>query len=113
GCTFHPGAACYPSIRVMPKQSLNKPAPAQRSRRLTLPVLSHTMPHVTVLYFAKVREGAPPPMKSPIRFLGSATLLLLGVNLGFAQQPPQLASDKTAEKPKEEKKPPTPEEKIV
>jgi len=52
-------------------------------------------------------------MKCPIRFLGSATLLLLGVNLGFAQQPPQPASDKAAEKPKEEKKPPAPEEKIV
>ena len=52
-------------------------------------------------------------MKSPIRFLGSATLLLLGANLGFAQQPTQPAPDKAAEKPKEEKKPPTPEEKIV
>ena len=50
-------------------------------------------------------------MKSPIRFLSSAVLLLFGVNLCFAQQPPQPAPEKPAEKSKEEKKPP--EEKIV
>src|SRR6184192_2099143 len=46
-------------------------------------------------------------------FLCSVALLLLGANLGFAQQqqPPQ--PEKPAEKPKEEKKPPVPEEKIV
>src|SRR5213082_3580908 len=46
-------------------------------------------------------------------FLCSVALLLLGANLGFAQQqqPPQ--PEKPAEKPKEEKKPPAPEEKIV
>ncbi len=52
-------------------------------------------------------------MKPPIRFLGTATLFFLGMNLGFAQQPPQPTPEKTAEKPKEEKKPPAPEEKIV
>src|SRR2546421_12351875 len=46
-------------------------------------------------------------------FLCSVALLLLGANLGFAQQqqPPQ--PEKPAEKPKEEKKTPAPEEKIV
>ncbi len=52
-------------------------------------------------------------MKSPIRFLSSAVLLLFGVNAGFAQQSPQSAPEKAAEKPKEEKKPPVPEEKII
>ncbi len=54
-------------------------------------------------------------MKSPIRFLSFALLLLPGASLCFAQQPPQPAPEKPAEKPaeksKEEKKPP--EEKIV
>jgi carboxypeptidase C (cathepsin A) len=48
-----------------------------------------------------------------MRALSSAVLVLFGVNLCFAQQPPQSASEKTAEKPKEEKKPPVPEEKII
>src|SRR5713226_5494702 len=52
-------------------------------------------------------------MKSPIRYLGAAMLLFLGMNLSFAQQPPQPQPEKAAEKPKEEKKPQTPEEKIV
>jgi carboxypeptidase C (cathepsin A) len=53
-------------------------------------------------------------MKPPKRFLGTAALFFLGMKLGFAQQPPQQpAPEKTAEKPKEEKKPPAPEEKIV
>src|SRR5712692_3708433 len=52
-------------------------------------------------------------MKSLIRSLGSAALILLGMNLCFAQQQPQPSPEKTTEKPKEEKKPPTPEEKIV
>ncbi len=51
-------------------------------------------------------------MKSQIRHLSAAALLLFGTNLSFAQQPSP-APDKAAEKPKEEKKPPTPEEKIV
>jgi carboxypeptidase C (cathepsin A) len=51
-------------------------------------------------------------MKSPIRYLSAAAILLLGMDLCVAQQP-QAAPDKAAEKPKEEKKPPTPEEKIV
>src|SRR5260370_37913079 len=52
-------------------------------------------------------------MKRRLRFLCSAALLLLGANLCFAeqQQPPQ--PEKGAEKPKEEKKPAVPEEKIV
>src|SRR5467141_2974544 len=51
-------------------------------------------------------------MKCSPRFLFSFASLLLGVSLCFAQQPvpPQ---DKAAEKPKEEKKPPVPEEKVV
>src|SRR5713101_6311900 len=52
-------------------------------------------------------------MKSPIRYLGAAMLLFLGMNLSFAQQPSPSQPEKAAEKPKEEKKPPTPEEKIV
>jgi carboxypeptidase C (cathepsin A) len=51
-------------------------------------------------------------MKPPIRLLGTAALFFLGTNTVFAQQPPQPASEKPAEKPKEEKKP-APEEKIV
>src|SRR5229473_7143901 len=50
-------------------------------------------------------------MKSPIRYLSAATVLLLGMNVCFAQQ--QAAQEKVPEKPKEEKKPPTPEEKVV
>src|SRR5260370_27225524 len=52
-------------------------------------------------------------MKSPIRYLGAAMLLFLGMNLSFAQQPSPSQPEKAAEKPKEEKKPQTPEEKIV
>jgi len=33
-------------------------ASPQHSKRLTLPLLSHTMPHVTVLYFAKLRRSS-------------------------------------------------------
>src|SRR5258708_31017068 len=49
----------------------------------------------------------------PRRLLCSVALLFLGANLCFAQQqqPPQ--PDKATEKPKEEKKPPVPEEKVV
>src|SRR5437879_6221581 len=93
----------------MQKRSIKEGA--QHPKRLTLRELSHTMPHVTDLRFVKVCKGAPPDMKPLIRLFGSAVLLFLGMNLSLAQQqPPQ---DKTAEKPKEEKKPPTPEEKIV
>src|ERR1700704_2942055 len=52
-------------------------------------------------------------MKCSLRFLCSAALLLLGVNLCFAQQQQAPQPEKAAEKPKEEKKPPVPEEKIV
>src|SRR4029077_20046354 len=52
-------------------------------------------------------------MKCCLRFLCSAALFLLGVNLCFAQQQPVPPQDKAAEKPKEEKKPPVPEEKVV
>ena len=52
-------------------------------------------------------------MKPQTCFLGTAVLFLLGMNLGSAQQPPQPVPEKAAEKPKEEKKPPAPEEKIV
>src|SRR5260370_2819509 len=100
-------------MRTMQRKSRQRPASAQGLRRLTLHVLSHTMPHVTVLHFEDVREGVPLPMKSPIRFLGSAAVLLLGLNLSFAQQQPTPSQDKAGEKPKEEKKPPAPEEKIV
>ena len=40
----------------MQKKSLKKPALASISKRLTLPALSHTMPHVTVLYFAPIEK---------------------------------------------------------
>src|SRR6266851_578670 len=53
-------------------------------------------------------------MKFPFRHLSAAILFLFVTNRSFAQQPPaQPATDKGAEKPKEEKKPPAPEEKIV
>jgi len=52
-------------------------------------------------------------MKFLLRCLSAATLLLLGLDPSFAQQPPQPAPDKAAEKPKDEKKPPVPEEKVV
>ena len=53
-------------------------------------------------------------MKFPFRHLSAAILFLFVANRSFAQQPPaQPATDKGAEKPKEEKKPPAPEEKIV
>src|SRR6516225_4547612 len=50
-------------------------------------------------------------MTSLVRYFCFAVLILLAMNPCFAQQPP--AQDKAAEKPKEEKKPPTPEEKVV
>ena len=51
-------------------------------------------------------------MKPSVRYFGAIALLFLRSDLSLAQQqaPPQ---DKTAEKPKEEKKPPIPEEKVV
>src|SRR5258708_28249752 len=52
-------------------------------------------------------------MKSPIRYLSAAGLLLFASNLSLAQQQPPPGLDKAAEKPKDEKKPPAPEEKIV
>ncbi len=53
-------------------------------------------------------------MKFPFRHLSAAILFLFVANRSFAQQPPaQPATDKGAEKPKEEKKPPAPEEKII
>ncbi len=52
-------------------------------------------------------------MKSPIRFLSFAVLFLFSAGLCFAQQQPQAAPEKPAEKPKDEKKPPVPEEKII
>ena len=52
-------------------------------------------------------------MKSPIRYLSAAGLLLFASNLSLAQQQPPPALDKAAERPKDEKKPPAPEEKIV
>src|SRR6266851_4989995 len=51
-------------------------------------------------------------MRSAIRRSCAATLFLFGMNLCFAQQPAP-TPDKAAEKPKEEKKPPVPEEKVV
>src|SRR6266481_4566195 len=52
-------------------------------------------------------------MKSPFRCLSAATLFLFGMSLSVAQQQPPPALDKAAEKPKDEKKPLVPEEKIV
>ena len=52
-------------------------------------------------------------MKCCLRFLCSVALFLLGVSLCFAQQQPAPPPGKPAEKPKEEKKPPVPEEKVV
>src|SRR5580704_15571872 len=52
-------------------------------------------------------------MKCCLRFRCSVALFLLGVNLCFAQQQPAPPPDKASEKPKEEKKPAVPEEKIV
>src|SRR5258708_33906858 len=52
-------------------------------------------------------------MKRPLRFLFSVALLLLGANLCFDQQKTEPQPEKAGEKPKEEKKPPVPEEKIV
>src|SRR5256712_6964954 len=52
-------------------------------------------------------------MKSPIRYLSAARFLFFGMNPSLAQRPPPPAPDKATEKPKDEKKPPVPEEKIV
>src|SRR2546425_12561081 len=52
-------------------------------------------------------------MKCCLRFLCFVALFLLGVSLCFAQQQPAPPPGKPAEKPKEEKKPPVPEEKVV
>src|SRR5437879_4592012 len=50
-------------------------------------------------------------MKPSVRYFGAIALLFLGADPSLAQQ--QSPQDKAAEKPKEEKKPPAPEEKIV
>jgi carboxypeptidase C (cathepsin A) len=52
-------------------------------------------------------------MRVLFRFLSAATVLLSGTNLSLAQQPPQPTPNKAVEKPKDEKKPAAPEEKIV
>ncbi len=53
-------------------------------------------------------------MKSPLRFLSCAALVLSGAGLCFAHQQPQAQAEKAPEKPKEDKKtPPPPEEKSV
>src|SRR5712664_2349952 len=52
-------------------------------------------------------------MKCSHRFLSFAASLFFGASCSFAQQPPQPAPEKPAEKPKDEKKPPIPEEKVV
>src|SRR5258708_10260521 len=52
-------------------------------------------------------------MKCSLRFLFSVGLLPVGANLCFARQQDPPEPDKAAEKPKEEKKPPVPEEKVV
>src|SRR5882762_1186337 len=57
-------------------------------------------------------KGAASSMKCLLRFLSSAALLFFGAIFCFAQQP-QPAPEKPAEKPKDEKKPPVPEEKVV
>lgn len=70
------------------------------------------MPHVAVFHSLRVDEGALLSMRISLRFLSCAALFF-AANLCFAQQPPPPAADKGAEKPKDEKKSPTPEEKIV
>src|ERR1700674_5277172 len=69
------------------------------------------MPHVQGLCLWQIRQGALQPMRCSLPC--SAALVFLGASLCFAgqQQPPQ--PEKATEKPKEEKKPPVPEEKIV
>src|SRR6476660_3106134 len=52
-------------------------------------------------------------MKCSHRVLNFAASLFLGASSCLAQQPPPPAPEKPAEKPKEDKKPPVPEEKIV
>jgi carboxypeptidase C (cathepsin A) len=52
-------------------------------------------------------------MRCSLRLVSVHTLLLFWVNLCFAQQQPTPPPEKAAEKPKEEKKPAVPEEKIV
>src|SRR6266850_978288 len=52
-------------------------------------------------------------MKCSHRFLSFAASLFFGASCSFAQQPPQPAPEKPEEKPKDEKKPPIPEEKVV
>jgi hypothetical protein len=71
------------------------------------------MPHVANFRFLQVQEGELPPMKCAHRFLTFAASLFFGTSFCFAQQPPQSAAEKPAEKPKDEKKPPVPEEKVV
>src|SRR5882672_8460646 len=62
--------------------------------------------------FSRIK-GAASSMKCLLRFLSSAALLFFGANFCFAQQQAQSAPEKPAEKPKDEKKPPVPEEKMV
>ncbi len=52
-------------------------------------------------------------MKCSHRFLSFAASLFFWASFCFAQQPAQPAAEKPAEKPKDDKKPPVPEEKIV
>src|SRR6267142_3944770 len=52
-------------------------------------------------------------MKCSHRFLSFAACFFFGASFCFAQQPPQPTAEKPAEKPKDEKKLPVPEEKIV
>ena len=52
-------------------------------------------------------------MMPSLRWLNAATLLLLAASLNFAQQQAPPAGEKPAERPKDEKKPAPPEEKVV
>src|SRR5712664_3160195 len=78
-----------------------------------MPALSHTMPHVANFVLLQVQEGVLPPMKCSHRFLSFAASFVFGASFCFAQQPPQPAPEKPAEKPKDDKKPSVPEEKVV
>ena len=69
--------------------------------------------HVADMSLLGALEGVLPPMKCSFRFLNTAALLLLSTNFCVAQQQPAPQAEKATEKPKEEKKPPVPEEKVV
>src|SRR4029077_14297894 len=62
-------------------------------------------------FLASLRRSSA-QMKCSLRLLGLAAVVLLGANFCLAQQQAPQA-EKPAEKPKEEKKPAVPEEKIV